>query len=590
MKIFISYRRADSEGVTARIRDRLVARYGDDSVFTDIDNIPFGKDSRQHINDALVQSNIVIAIVGPLWLGADSGGRARIHADNDPVRIEIELAQQMGIPIIPVLVGNTTMPASAVLPDAIKDFVFLNAAQVDPGRDFHLHMERLARSVDETVSNDDASPHAAAVSDRLARSSGPELKPAGKPDVAASQILALPDKPSIAVLPFTSIGGDPEQEYFADGMAEEIITALSRMRWLFVIARNSTFTYKGRSVDVKQVGRELGVRYVLEGSVRKAANRVRITGELVDAATGGQIWADRFDGGFEDIFDLQDRVTARVVSAISPKLVQAEIQRAKRKPCESLDAYDVYLRGLAYVHEWTRESNDVGLRLFRRAIELDPDFASAYGMAAFCYVQRKANRWMIDRTEEIAEGSRLARKAVDLGKDDADALCWGGFALAYLAGDVDAGRVFVDRALQLNPNLALAWDFSGWLSNHLGEPEKALAQFAQVTRLSPFDPHLMPNVQVGIALAYFIAGDYDKAASLAEQELRERPNFQLALRFAIASNALAGRLDDAKREMARLLEIDPLLRVSDLWDLTPLSRPGDRERYETAMSNAGLPQ
>ena len=197
--------------------------------------------------------------------------------------------------------------------------------------------------------------------------------------------LALPDRPSIAVLPFTNMSDDPQQDYFADGMAEEITTALSRLRWLFVIARNSSFTYKGRPVDVKQVGRELGVRYVLEGSVRKASNRVRFTGQLIDASTGAHIWADRFDSAIEDVFDLQDQVTASVVGAIGPKMEQAEIERAKRKPTESLDAYDYYLQGMAKLYQATKEANGNALRLFYKAVQLDPNFASAYGMAAWCY-------------------------------------------------------------------------------------------------------------------------------------------------------------------------------------------------------------
>jgi TolB-like protein len=219
---------------------------------------------------------------------------------------------------------------------------------------------------------------------------------------AAAPVLALPDKPSIAVLPFQNMSGDPEQEYFADGMVEEIITALSRIRWLFVIARNSSFTYKGRAVDVKQVGRELGVRYVLEGSVRNAANRVRVTGQLIDAANGTHLWADRFDGAIDDVFDLQDRVTASVVGAIAPKLQQAEIERAKRKPTDSLDAYDHFLRGMACVHLGTRQDIDEALRLFYRAIELDRDFASAYGMAAWCFVWRKVNGWIGNRAQRLS--------------------------------------------------------------------------------------------------------------------------------------------------------------------------------------------
>ena len=294
--------------------------------------------------------------------------------------------------------------------------------------------------------------------------------------VSARPALTLPDKPSIAVLPFQNMSGDPEQEYFADGMVEDIITALSRMRWLFVIARNSTFTYKGKAVDVKQVGRELGVRYVLEGSVRKAANRVRITGQLIDAGTGAHLWADRFDGALEDIFDLQDQVTTSVVSAIAPKLEQAEVERAKRKPTESLDAYDYFLRGTESLYVQTRESTIEALPLFHKAIELDPDFSSAYAMAAFCYTQRKSGGWVTDRAQETAEAARLAWKAVELGKGDAAALCRAGHTLAYVVEDFDGGALFIDRALLLNPNLASAWYSSGWLRVWIGEPEVAIKQ------------------------------------------------------------------------------------------------------------------
>jgi TolB-like protein len=245
--------------------------------------------------------------------------------------------------------------------------------------------------------------------------------------------LVMPDKPSIAVLPFQNMSGDPEQEYFADGIVEEIITALSRMRWLFVIARNSSFTYKDRAVDVRQVARELGVRYVLEGSVRKLRSRLRICGQLIDGTMGAHIWADRFDGRVEDIFDLQDQVTASVMGAIAPKLEQAEIERAQRKPTESLDAYDYYLRGMARVYSWTREATDEALQLFYRAIDLDPGFASAHAMAAFCYQQHKSSGLMADVGQEIAEATRLAQRAVELGKDDAVALCWAALVFAYVA-------------------------------------------------------------------------------------------------------------------------------------------------------------
>ena len=305
----------------------------------------------------------------------------------------------------------------------------------------------------------------------------------------SASILPLPDKPSIAVLPFTNMSGDPEQDYFADGMVEDIITALSHFKALFVIARNSSFTYKGRAVDVKQVGRELGVRYVLEGSVRKAANRVRITGQLVDTATGAHLWADRFDGGLGDIFDLQDQVTESVVGAIAPAVEKAEIERAKRKPTESLDAYALYLRGLARFYQFAnRQANDEALRLFNSAIELDPDFASAYGRAAFCYVIAKTNGWISGTANEIAEVTRLAQRAVELGKDDAIALAASGYALAYVVRDLGVGAALIDRALVLNSNLAEAWYFGGWVKIWLGEPEAAIERFARAMRLSPLDP------------------------------------------------------------------------------------------------------
>ncbi|MCI0366538.1 MAG: hypothetical protein L0219_21965, partial [Phycisphaerales bacterium] len=386
------------------------------------------------------------------------------------------------------------------------------------------------------------------------------------------------------------LSGDPEQEYFADGMVEEIITALSRLRWLFVIARNSSFTYKGRAVDVKQIGRELGVRYVLEGSVRKAGNRVRIAGQLIDASTGATLWADRFDGGLEDIFDLQDQVTASVVGAIGPKLEQAEIERAKRKPTESLDAYDYFLRGMAAVHRWTKEANNEALSLFRRAIERDPEFASAYGMAAGCYVWRKANGWMTDRLREIPEAARLARRSADLGRDDAVALCWSGVALAYVVGDLDDGGAFIDQALMLDPNLAVAWNFSGWVKVWLCDPEAAIERVARAMRLSPLDP-LAYNMQTATAHAHFVAGRYDEAAAWAERAVRQQPpEYVSAIRILAASSALADRQVDAERAAARLRQLDPTFRICDLRDRTPFCRPQDLARYAEALRKAGLPE
>jgi TolB-like protein len=415
--------------------------------------------------------------------------------------------------------------------------------------------------------------------------------PAAPTRLRVDDALALPDKPSIAVLPFTNLSSDPEQEYFADGMVDDIITALSHFKALFVIARNSSFTYKGRAVDVKQVGRELGVRYVLEGSVRKAANRVRITGQLVDTATGAHLWADRFDGGLGDVFDLQDRVTESVVGAIAPAVEKAEIERAKRKPTESLDAYAIYLRGLARFYQFAgRQVNDEALRLFNSAIEIDPDFASAYARAAACYAYARGNGWISVTPNEIAEVTRLAQRAVGLGKDDAMALAASGWALAFVVRDLEAGAGLIDRALVLNSNLAEAWFYGGWVKNYLGEPEPAIERFARAMRLSPLDPRVTA-ARAGTAHAHFFLGRYDEAASWAAMALQDNPDYQPGLRIAAASNAMAGRPEQAHQAVARLRQVNPALRVSTLKDVVgPYRRAEDLSRFEEGLRQAGLPE
>ncbi|MCA1439909.1 winged helix-turn-helix domain-containing protein [Ensifer sp. IC4062] len=405
----------------------------------------------------------------------------------------------------------------------------------------------------------------------------------------APTALVLPDKPSIAVLPFLNLSSDPEQEYFADGVVEDIIAALSRMRWLFVSARNSSFTYKGRPVDVKAVGRELGVRYVLEGSLRKSGNKVRITGQLIDATTGTNLWAERFEGTLDDIFELQDQIAESVVGAIAPQLERAEIERAKRKPTESLDAYDYYLRGTAKLHSGTREAIEAALPLFYRAIELDPEFASAYGMAAWCHFWRKVNGWMADRAREIAEGARLARLAVELGRDDAVALTRGGHALAHLAGDLDGGIALLDRAKFLNPNLAPAWFLGGTLRALRGETEAAIEHLAHAVRLSPLDPEMF-RMQVGMALAHFFAGRFDPASTWAEKALGNLPSLLPAAVVVAASHALAGRSDEARQAMQRLRALDPSLSVSNLSDWMPIHRPEGLARLADGLRLAGLPE
>ena len=399
--------------------------------------------------------------------------------------------------------------------------------------------------------------------------------------------LALPDRPSIAVLPFQNMSGHPEQDYFADGIVEEIITALSRFRELFVIARNSSFTYKYRAADVKEVGRELGVRYVLEGSVRRAADRVRITAQLIDAKTGGHLWAERFDGTPEDIFDLQDQVTTRVVGAIIPKLEQVEFNRTKSKPTESLDAYDYYLRAMPYFNQWTNESIDEALKLLNKAIELDPEFASAHGLAAWCYTRRRQSRWMKDHPHEMAELERLARRAIALANDDAVALYTGGWALVHVAGSVEEGAAAINRALTLNPNMTNAWHLSGWTNIFIGDPGKAVEHFARAMRLNPLDP-IFHRMQVGTIAALLLVGRYEESSLVAQAALQQYPTFLPLLRVAVASYALAGKMTEAKKIVARICQLDPTSPLSRAVDFAPFRRPEDISRYRDALQKAGL--
>jgi len=400
---------------------------------------------------------------------------------------------------------------------------------------------------------------------------------------------ALPDRPSIAVMPFQNMSGNLEQDYFTDGVVEDIITALSRIRWLFVIARDSTFRYKGRAVDVKDLGEELGVRYLLQGSVRTAANRVRITGQLVDVRTSSYLWVDRFDRALVDIFDLQDEIAACVVSAIAPKLELAEIDRVKRKPTESLDAYDSCLRGMASFYEERREASNEALRLFYKAIELDANFAFAHAMAARCYLQRQIQSWMVDRQPEAAEAARLAWRAASLGPDDATTLCIAGYVLAHLIRELEAGAGFIGRAVELNANLAPAWYYSAWVNIWLGEPELAIEHAEHAMRLSPVDLRLYV-MQDAIASAHISAGRYDVAVAWAEKALRLQSRYQPTLRLLAVSYALSGRIEQARATLARLREVNPQVRIADLPDILPYRRPEDFARYADALRMAGLPE
>jgi TolB-like protein len=388
--------------------------------------------------------------------------------------------------------------------------------------------------------------------------------------------LALPDKPSIAVLPFANLSGDPEQEYFADGMVEEIITALSRIRWLFVIARNSSFTYKGQAVDVKQVGRELGVGYVLDGSVRKAGNRVRITGELMYAATGAHLWADRFDGSLEDVFELQDKVASSVAGVIEPVLQAAETARAANRPTNDLTAYDLYLRAYAMVESSTGQVPEA-LRLMEQAVGRDPRYGPALGWAALCCYRLLMDDRSEDRQADRLKGADFARRALEVAGDDPAVLAHAAAALAYFGEDIGAMMALVDRALALNPNFARDWSISGTLRLWAGQPDIAVEHLEASLRLSP-------RARVGrsllnLGVAHFLSLRFDEAVPKLLLAIQEDLSYPQPYRALAACYAQMGRLDDAREIVTRLRAIAPVVIPDANW----LRNPAYRELYLSGL-------
>jgi TolB-like protein len=412
-----------------------------------------------------------------------------------------------------------------------------------------------------------------------------EPAPGGGP--SGPPALAVADRASIAVLPFANLGNDPAQDYFTEGIVEDIITALSRNRALFVIARNSSFAFRDKNVDIKEVGRQLGVRYVLEGSVRKLGGKVRVSGQLIEAASGYHLWADRFDGDVADIFELQDQIVTRVVGAIAPQLEKAEIERAKHAATEDLAAYDLYLRGLAHWNRWTRDDNAEALRLFYAAIDKDRDYSTPYGLALSCYLLGKASGWT--ESCDQREIARLVERAADIGVDDPVALCWAGHALAFFFGDVERALLLIDRALELDGNLAVSWQRSGWVRGYAGDPERAIESLNNAIRLNPLDPRMFLT-QSAMGFAHFIAGRDREAADWAARALRAKPNWPPALRVAVAANAMLDRLDEARRALALLRQADPAMTVAKVCAFYPLRREVDRGRLTLALRKAGVPE
>ncbi|WP_426434465.1 adenylate/guanylate cyclase domain-containing protein [Bradyrhizobium genosp. P] len=400
----------------------------------------------------------------------------------------------------------------------------------------------------------------------------------------AKKPLQLPDKPSIAVLPFQNMSGDPEQEYFADGMVEDIITALSRFKSLFVIARNSSFTYKGKSVDIRQVGRELGVRYVLEGSVRKSGNRVRITGQLIEAATDRHLWADKFDGALEDVFDLQDRVTSSVVGLIAPKLEQAEIERARQKPTDNLDSYDHFLRGMALT---TKGSFAEARALFSKAYEQDPEYGPAYAMAASTLMFEQGISGLPLTAERRAEAIRMANMASRVGNDDAFTLARSGHVLTYLGREYDRGASMVEEAVALNPNLAVAWYSRGWVTMMCGEADSSIESFDRMIRLSPLDP-LRVSAWNGSSFAFFSLRRYEDGCLSATKSIQVVVSAHTLVAYIVNAIA-AGWPTEAQQAAARLLKLQPDFRAADAGEAFPARSLEMRNQMIAALREAGVP-
>jgi TolB-like protein/Tfp pilus assembly protein PilF len=404
-----------------------------------------------------------------------------------------------------------------------------------------------------------------------------------------------PDKPSLAVLPFQNMSGDAGQDYFADGMTEEIITALSRIPSFLVVSRHSTFAYKGKSPDIRQVGRELAVRYVLEGSVRKTSERMRITGQLIDAASGVHLWADRFDVPVADIFEVQDQIAASVVGAIEPKLLQAEIERARRKPTDNLQAYDLVLRSRFTFGQQTRDALHESLRLLQRAVELDPNYPLALAWLAHTQFNIDSQHFRFPSTAKVDRYVRIAQRAVELGPDDPEVLVIASIVISQPGGEPTEATALVDRALALNPNSTEAWAMSGMLQAYMGNAEKALEHLDRSVRLSPMN--LWVNWHnTAFARAHFAAGRYEDTVVWLERGLRRWPNQVAMLKEKAAALGLLGRIDEAQQVVQRLRALVPDLTISRLREVGAIlykhaaENSGVGEAQLEGLRRAGLPE
>ena len=435
-----------------------------------------------------------------------------------------------------------------------------------PGRiveegNLHVHVSALRKALDERGGGHSLVVTVPGRGYRLASLTG--SSPSQLAEISLPPRLLLPDKPSIAVLPFQNMSGDPDQEYFADGMVEEIITALSRIRWLFVIARNSSFTYKGRAVDLKQVGHELGVRYVLEGSVRKGGDRVRITAQLIEAETGAHLWADRFDGSLEDVLDLQDQVAISVAGVIEPALRAAEVRRAVERPRPDPTAYDLYLRALRATGSWEKQHHVEALDRLNPAIEQDAAYAPALALSAQYHGALYHNRWTDDPEATRQKAISLARRAVHYAGDDAETLGRAAYTLAHCGEDIYAATALIDRSLRINPSFADGWRWSAWIRLWAGSPDVAIDHLERSLRLDPRD---QSGTLMAKGIAHFFARRLEQARTMLLLSLQQHPDWIPTNRFLAACYAHLGELDEAKMMIKRLRALTPVvLPKADHW-------------------------
>ena len=400
-----------------------------------------------------------------------------------------------------------------------------------------------------------------------------------KPGAAASMQppLALPDKPSLAVLPFQTMSGDPEQEYFSDGMVEEIITALSRIKWLFVIARNSSFTYKGQAIDVKRVGRELGVRYVLEGSVRKAGQRVRITAQLIDTVADAHLWADRFDGLLEDVFELQDQVATKVAGVIEPALEAAEMRRSAIRPIKDLTSYDLYLRALQETRSGEAAGYIRALELLDQAIERDPRYGPALSLAARCHFALHLGGWTSTPDANRRQGLDLAARAARVAGDDPVAVGRAAYVLGYFEGDLNAATALIDHSLELNPSYSDGWRWSGWIRLWAGQPDLAIEHFESALRLNPLEP--AQGTLMGIGVGHFFSRRFEEARAMLLRSLQVHQSWVPSYRFLASCYAHMGCFDEARETVERLRNMTNVLVPS----ATQWRNPEHRELFLSGL-------